>query len=128
MWIGRQSAPASLAESFAQLRSARRARAPVPTRVPRADSLLPLPFSFDNCDVPVDWHIGKPLDLAAGFRPLHFQPVHLGARARSQYHPRIVRRKIASPTNFEAVPLQLSCPPGDLRADGVDIGLAAHQL
>jgi NAD-dependent dihydropyrimidine dehydrogenase PreA subunit len=46
-----------------------------------SDSLFPLAFAFDDGDIAIDGEIRNSFDLAAGQRPLDFQPIQFLALA-----------------------------------------------
>ena len=81
--------------------------------------------SPSTSDVTVERQLRQSLDRAAGQRPLHFQPVDLRSLANSEDDPRIMRRQIASTSNFHPATPEISCLIGNAGTDGIAICLLA---
>jgi hypothetical protein len=85
-------------------------------------------LAFGNGDVAVD---GKPPDealaAAAGLRPLHFQPVDLGAGTEAKHHAWVVRGEIAAAADFASMAQEIAALPSDFSTDRVDVGSCADE-
>src|SRR5260370_5025695 len=89
--------------------------------------LLPLWFSFHDCDVPVDGKIAEALCSAPRLRPLHLDGIDCRPFPQSQNHARIMRRQVTPAADFHPAAPQISRLIGDTRADGVGIRLFPDQ-